>query len=58
MKEYEIKKNKPYTNRVSGLNTFVKRDVEQRNKYEEIFIKKEKINKIENTKEWSKSEWT
>lgn len=58
MKEYEIKKNKPYINRVSGLNTFVKRDLEERNKYEEIFIKKEKINKIENTKEWSKSEWT
>ena len=58
MKEYEIKKNKPYTNRVSGLNTFVKRDVEQRNKYEEKFIKKEKINKIENSEEWSKSEWT
>ena len=58
IKEYEIKKNKPYINRLSALNTFVKRDVEQRNKYEEIFIKKEKINKIENTKEWSKSEWT
>ena len=58
IKEYEIKINKPYTNRVSALNTFVKRDVEQRNKKEEKIIKKEKINKIENTKEWSKSEWT
>ena len=58
MKEYEIKKNKPYTNRVSGLNTFVKNDIKIKGKYEEIFIKKEKINKIENTKEWSKSEWT
>ena len=46
MKEYEIKRNKPYINRVSGLNTFVKRDVEQRNKYEEIFIKKEKPQQI------------
>ena len=57
IKEWELK-TKPYTNRVSALNTFVKKDVEQRNKYEEKFIKKEKINKIENTKEWSKSEWT
>lgn len=57
IKEWELK-TKPYTNRVSALNTFVKKDVEQRNKYEEKFIKKEKINKIENTEEWSKSEWT
>jgi hypothetical protein len=46
IKEYEIKINKPYTNRVSALNTFVKRDVEQRNKYEEKFIKKEKPQQI------------
>ena len=58
IKAYEEKVNKPYKDKLSALNTFVKSDVKKKGNYEEKFIKKEKINKIENTKEWSKSEWT
>lgn len=56
IKEYELKINKPYTNKLSALNTFVKRDIKQRGFYEEIFVKKEKVKKTYNQEEF-KSEW-